>query len=207
MVRILQGAIFDLESCPSGRRGRFAKPLYGIKPVPRVRIPHSPFFPPSYFTTNFSIMNPSKEFLEFLILEALKEANIALQNDEVPIGAVIAKDEKIIGRGSNSVETDFNATSHAEIKAITNATNHLNNWRLDDCILAVTIEPCTMCAGAILQSRIPVVVFGAPEPRTGAYGSVYDLSIANQSPRVVRGVMEDECRKIIQDYFKGKRNL
>ena len=139
---------------------------------------------------------------------ALLEANKAYEKDEVPIGAIIIKDEKIIGRGYNQVEQLQDPTAHAEIIAITSAANTLNNWRLIDCALYVTKEPCSMCAGAILNSRIESVFFGAYDEREGCCGSLYQICHDprfNHQATVLGGILEDDCRKILRDFFKLKR--
>jgi tRNA(adenine34) deaminase len=140
--------------------------------------------------------------------QALLEAQKAYDMDEVPIGAVVVKDGEIIARGHNLRETGRDPTLHAEMVAIREAARYLGGWRLTGCELYVTIEPCPMCAGAIIQARIQRVVFGAMDPKAGCAGSLYNLL---QDPRfnhqveVVGGVMEEECRRIMQDFFRKKR--
>ncbi len=142
---------------------------------------------------------------------AISEASIAAQLDEVPVGAIIVRldDNRVVGRGHNQVENKKNCTQHAEILAINQATNFIGNWRLENCALVVTLEPCTMCIGAIRLARIPVLIFGADEPKTGACGSIYDLSTNNswgaQPPRVIRGVLKEECQVLLSDFFKKLR--
>ncbi len=135
---------------------------------------------------------------------ALQEAQKARDKKEVPIGAIIVQEGKIIGRGHNLVETLQDPTAHAEMLAITAAANSLASWRLDNTILYVTLEPCSMCTGAILMARIPTIVFGARDPRYGACGSA--VQIANTDSldvhaNIIRGIFEPECKKILQDFF------
>ena len=140
--------------------------------------------------------------------EALKEAELAKLEDEVPIGCVIVKDDQIIARSHNQRDKTNNPLGHAETLAIKTASELLNDWQLVDCELYVTIEPCIMCAGAIIQSRIKRVVYGAPEYKGGAFGSSIDILKAdniNHHPEVIKGVLEEECSAIIKNYFKNKR--
>ena len=143
------------------------------------------------------------EFME----EAIAEAKLAEDIDEVPIGAVIVKDGKIIARAHNTRETSKCATHHAEILAIEEACRTLGGWRLPETTLYVTLEPCAMCAGAIINARIPTVVYGAPDLRFGAFGSLIDLSEVplNHKPELRRGVRSDECKNLLGEYFKKKR--
>ncbi len=145
---------------------------------------------------------------EKFMLEALKEAKKALAIDEVPIGCVIVKDGKIISRGYNKRESSNDATSHAELKTLQKACKKLNSWRLVGCDLYVTLEPCIMCSGAIIQSRIANVYFGAYDPKGGACGSSIDVFSANNinhHPNVEGGILEEQCSKILKDFFKKKR--
>ena len=140
--------------------------------------------------------------------EALKEAMKAELIDEVPIGCVVVRDNKIISRGHNLRETKNNPLNHAEIIAIDKASKKLKSWRLDGCEIYVTLEPCLMCAGAIVQSRIKTVYFGASDPKGGAFGSsinVLDAKNINHHPEIISGVMKDECSSIIKNYFQKKR--
>ena len=140
--------------------------------------------------------------------EALKEAELARLEDEVPIGCVIVKDDQIIARAHNQRDKSHNPLGHAETLAIKQASEVLNDWQLVNCELYVTVEPCIMCAGAIVQSRIKRVVYGAPEYRGGAFGSSIDILKAeniNHYPEVIKGVLEEECASIIKNYFKAKR--
>ena len=141
---------------------------------------------------------------------ALKEANKAREIDEVPIGCVIVKDNKVIARGHNLRESKQDPTLHAEMVAIRKASKKLKSWRLEGCNIYVTIEPCIMCSGAIIQSRIKTVIYGAPDLKGGGLGSsinVLDANGINHRPEVISGVMKDECAEIISNYFKEKRKL
>ena len=145
---------------------------------------------------------------EFYMQEALKEARLALEHDEVPIGAVIVQGEKIIGRGHNRREMDLDPTAHAEIVAIRKAAASVNAWRLSNATMYVTIEPCSMCAGALVLARIQRLVFGAKDPKAGAVGSVVnilEIPELNHQIEYTGGVCEEECRSLLQDFFKAKR--
>ena len=139
--------------------------------------------------------------------EALRLAQCAAQNGEVPVGAVIVKDSEIIATGANRRESDQSPTAHAEIIAIQEASKSIGSWRLDGCTLYVTLEPCPMCMGAIINSRIEKVVFGAFDLKAGACGSVVNLNkyAFNHHPEVIGGIMEDECGEILTDFFKKIR--
>ena len=140
--------------------------------------------------------------------EAIKEAKKAELIDEVPIGCVIVKNDKIISRGHNVRETEQNPIGHAEIIAIRKASKKLNSWRLEDCDIYITLEPCIMCSGAIIQSRIKTIYYGASDPKGGALGSSIDVLSAkgiNHHPSVEGGVLKEECSSIISNYFKAKR--
>lgn len=152
-------------------------------------------------------LNYMEKIIEYMS-EALKEAQLASLEDEVPIGCVIVKDDQIIARAHNQRETTNNPLGHAETLAIKKASEVLNDWQLVDCDLYVTIEPCIMCAGAIIQSRIRKVIYGAPDFKGGAFGSSIDILSANNinhRPEIIKGVMENECSEIIKTYFKSKR--
>ncbi len=139
---------------------------------------------------------------------AFREAGKALEIDEVPVGAVIVHEGVIIAKAHNQRELLRDPTAHAEMIAITQAASHLGSWRLDDTIMYVTLEPCAMCAGAIVLARIPRVVFGAWDPKAGAAGSVMDIlkhSKLNHRPEVVSGVMEGECGSILKAFFARLR--
>jgi tRNA(adenine34) deaminase len=139
---------------------------------------------------------------------ALREAEAALAADEVPVGAVIVKGSAVIGRGYNRVEALRDATAHAEILAIGAASEALGDWRLEGTTLYVTLEPCAMCAGAILLARIPCVVFGAYDPRMGACGSVLQLlsgASLDRQPQVLGSVLDAECAGLLRDAFRAMR--
>ena len=139
---------------------------------------------------------------------ALKEANKALLIDEVPVGCVIVYNNKVIARGYNKREKDQDSTSHAEINAIRKASKKIKNWRLCDMDIYVTVEPCIMCAGAIMWSRFRRVIYGAKDPKGGALGTsinIFDTPNINHHPEIIGGVLEEECSMIIKNYFKEKR--
>ena len=141
--------------------------------------------------------------------KALHLAEIALSKNEVPVGAIIVKDEKIIGRGYNQKEQLNDPTAHAEIIAITSAASTINDWRLDGCTLYVTKEPCAMCSGAIINSRVSKVIFGAYDERKGCCGSLYQLCGDKrlESLTTVRGGIEEEqCSMLLKEFFKKKRS-
>ncbi len=140
--------------------------------------------------------------------EALNEAEKAAMIDEVPVGAVLVRYGQIIGRGHNLKETTNKIHAHAEIQAIEDATQALGDWRLDDATLYVTLEPCTMCAGAIIHARIKHVVFGTRDPKGGALVSnlqLYSVPGFNHYPTFEEGVLQDECSQILKHYFRSKR--
>lgn len=140
--------------------------------------------------------------------DALKQAKKAYALGEVPIGCVIVYKDKVIARGYNRRNTDKNTLAHAEITAINRASKKLGDWRLEDCTLYVTLEPCQMCAGAIVQSRITNVVMGCMNPKAGCGGSILnilEMPQFNHQVNVVRGVMEEECSQILQEFFKELR--
>ena len=148
------------------------------------------------------------ERYEKYMLEALKEAELAAKEDEVPIGCVIVKDDGIISCAHNQRDKSHNPLGHAETLAIKKASVIIGDWQLVDCELYVTIEPCIMCAGAIIQSRIKKVIYGAPDLKGGAFGSSIDVMNANNinhHPEIISGILEKECAQIIKDYFKSKR--
>ena len=140
--------------------------------------------------------------------EAIKEANKAYKKDEVPVGAVIVKDGKIIARGYNIKETKLDTTKHAEIIAIQKASKKLNSWRLSGCTMYVTLEPCVMCTGALIQARVDRLVIGTMDEKTGACGSVLNILQDykfNHVVEVEKGIMEAECKEILQKFFKELR--
>lgn len=144
---------------------------------------------------------------ESCILKALQEAESALSEDEIPIGAIIVYKDKIIAKAHNQVERLNDPTAHAEIIAITQAASFLKSKWLKDCTLYVTIEPCSMCAGALVLSRITNVVFGASDPKTGAFGSKLDINTMqlNHKIKVKKGILAKECSQLLKDFFKTKR--
>jgi len=143
-----------------------------------------------------------------MMREALELAAWAAEQGEVPVGAVVVKDGEIIGRGYNSPIATSDPTSHAEIRALRDAAGALGNYRLGDCVLYVTLEPCAMCAGAILHARVARVVYGASDPKTGACGSVVDHfaeSRLNHHTEVTGGVLAAEAGKQLADFFAARR--
>ena len=139
---------------------------------------------------------------------AFREAEKAFEQDEVPIGAVVVQNGQIIGRGYNQCESLIAPTAHAEIIAITSAANTIKDWRLKDCQLYVTKEPCPMCAGALVNARINMVIFGMYDEKEGCCGSLYQLCRDNRFKHqltVKGGIMEDACTLIIQEFFKKQR--
>ncbi len=145
--------------------------------------------------------------LERWMDEALRLAREAGEAGEVPVGCVVVRDGEILGRGRNRREEERSALAHAEIEAIREACARLGDWRLEGCALFVTLEPCAMCAGAILNARIPTVVYGLREGKTGACGSVLDLFAEDFGfrPRMYGGVREAECRDLMQNFFSQLR--
>ena len=142
--------------------------------------------------------------------EALRLAEKARKADEVPVGSVVVRAGKIIARASNQVELLKDATAHAEMLALTQAEAAVGDWRLTDCDLYVTKEPCAMCAGAIVHTRIRRVIFGCADPRAGAAGSVINLlqmPQLNHRCQIAAGVLQTECAAILQDFFRKQRNL
>ena len=143
------------------------------------------------------------------MLAALVLARQAAQHDEVPVGAVVVRDNQIVGRGFNQPIGLHDPTAHAEIMAIRDAAQTVGNYRLPGCTLVVTVEPCTMCAGALVHARIERLIFGAKEPRAGAVCSsarVLDNLGLNHKITVVEGVLEKECKALMSDFFQGRRN-
>jgi len=145
---------------------------------------------------------------EKFMKEALKEAQKAFDKEEVPVGAVIVKDGKIIARAHNLKETKKDTTNHAEILAIQKASKKLDAWRLEDCEMYITLEPCAMCAGALIQSRIKKIYIGTMDYKTGACGSVLNLLENykfNHTVEIETGILQEECEKILKDFFKELR--
>jgi tRNA(adenine34) deaminase len=153
---------------------------------------------------------PSLAFDEQYIRNALDLARDAAKRNEVPISAVVVRDGTIIAAATNRTVRDQDPTGHAELLAIREASSKLDRWRLDDCTLYVTLEPCAMCAGAIVLSRLKRVVFGAWDEKAGMAGSVGDLlrhPRLNHRPEVRAGVLAEECGRLIEDFFRGQRGL
>jgi len=140
---------------------------------------------------------------------ALKEAEVALRRKEVPIGAVIVHNGVIIGKGSNQIEILKDPTAHAEMIAITAAASYLGNRRLEKCEMYVTLEPCPMCAGAIVLARIPLLIFGAYDPKAGACSTLYTITNdtrLNHRVHTIGGILEEKCGSILKSFFTVKRN-
>ena len=150
----------------------------------------------------------NKEIDEKYMKEALKEAKKAYKKEEIPVGAIIVKDGEIIGRGHNQKETKKDTTKHAEIIAIQKASKKIDAWRLEDCELYVTLEPCTMCMGAIINARIKKIYVGTKDPKTGACGSFIDLTKYqyNHNVEIETGILQDKCEYILKDFFKKLRS-
>ena len=141
--------------------------------------------------------------------EAIKQAKRAFKQDEVPIGCVIVQDGKIMARADKKRNMKRNPLAHAEIMAINKAAKVTGDWRLEDCVMYITLEPCQMCAGAIVQARIPKVVIGSMNPKAGCAGSILNLlqvQAFNHQVELVKGVMEKECTGMLQDFFKQLRD-
>ena len=144
---------------------------------------------------------------EYFMAEALRLAREAMADGDVPVGCVIVKDGQIIGRGRNRRERDGDATAHAEIEAIRAACAYLGSWRLQGCTLYVTLEPCPMCAGAIINARVEEIRYGAREEKSGCCGSVLNLfeERFNHRPRIYQGPLEEACEAVLQEFFQGLR--
>jgi len=145
---------------------------------------------------------------DYFMKEAIAEANRALRAGEIPVGAVVVRGGKIIGRGRNRRAETGSPLAHAELEALKNASVEIKNWRFDGCVIYITLEPCAMCAGALVQCRMSKIVYGAKDRSAGAAGSLYDIP---RDPRmyhrcsVTRGVMEEECAKLLHVFFKRRR--
>ena len=145
---------------------------------------------------------------ELYMREALEEARKALDEDEVPVGAVVVCEERVIGRAHNQRETLQDPTAHAEMIAITQAAAALGSWRMEGATVYATLEPCAMCTGAMILARVDRLVYGASDPKAGACGSVFDLAQTdklNHKLQLSRGVLEPECSRILSRFFRGKR--
>ncbi len=139
---------------------------------------------------------------------ALREAARAVEHDDVPVGAVVVHDGEVIGAAANEREHRQDPTAHAEILALREAARHLGSWRLIDCHLYVTLEPCSMCAGAIVLARVPRVIYGTPDPKAGAAGSVLDLLAQprlNHRPEVAGGLLAGDCADVLRAFFASRR--
>ena len=149
------------------------------------------------------VMNDKEKFMN----EALKEAKKAYEKEEIPVGAVIVKDGKIIARGHNLKESKNKTTSHAEINAIEKANKKLNAWRLEDCEMYITLEPCMMCMGAIINARVKKIYIGTLDPKTGACESVIDIEKYkfNHIVEIETGILEEKCEYILKDFFRMLR--
>jgi tRNA(adenine34) deaminase len=141
---------------------------------------------------------------------AIAEAELAAAHDDVPIGAAVIRGDEVLARAHNRREIDQDPTAHAEILALREAAGQLGSWRLDECALYVTLEPCTMCAGAIVLARLPRLVFGADDPKAGAVGALYDVPRdprLNHQVAVVRGVMAEPCGALLRAFFRDRRSM
>lgn len=154
----------------------------------------------SYLCTNYQIMTNDEKYMSI----ALTEAQKAFAKDEIPIGAVIVCHDTIVARAYNLTETLTDVTAHAEMQAITMASNALGGKYLTDCTLYVTVEPCPMCAGAIGWAQVPRIVYGAPDPKRGF--REYAPRALHPKAECIGGVLEEECRQLMQDFFKNKRS-
>lgn len=153
---------------------------------------------------NLYMQNEMNKFMKLALLEARKAAQI----NEVPVGAVIVLDGKVIAKAHNKKETNNDPLGHAEILVIKKAVKKLGSWRLNGCSLYVTLEPCSMCAGAIMHSRISKVIYGASDPKGGAMGEVFNLfnsAPVNHKPEIISGILQEEAKTLLQTFFKAKR--
>jgi len=148
--------------------------------------------------------NQHEKYMTF----ALREAQRAFEQNEVPVGAIIVRNDVIIAKGYNQTETLHDPTAHAEMIAITAAASFVNSWRLDECTLYVTLEPCAMCSGAIVLARIPLLIFGAYDNKAGAVSSLYNITNdirLNHRVHNIGGIMETESKNILKEFFLKKR--
>lgn len=158
------------------------------------------------------MLTPEEQFAfdERMMRQAIAEARLALEHADVPVGAVVVHEGNIIGRGHNQREQLQDPTAHAEIIALTAAASAIGHWRLLDCTMYVTLEPCVMCAGALVNARVPRLVYGADDPKAGACGSLYNVvtdTRLNHRLQVLRGVLADECAQLLRDFFARQRAL
>jgi tRNA(adenine34) deaminase len=145
---------------------------------------------------------------EYFMRLALREATRALEHDDVPIGAVVVKEGEVIGSGHNEREIRSDPTAHAEMIALRDAARAIGSWRVLDAVIYVTLEPCAMCAGAIVLARVPRVVYGASDPKAGAAGSVFDIldePRLNHRPRVESGLLAEESAELLREFFSSRR--
>jgi tRNA(adenine34) deaminase len=165
---------------------------------------------PRSYAKPAKVPSPTRFFArdEYFMRLALREAENALAHDDVPVGAVLVHGAEVIGAAHNERELREDPTAHAELIAIREGARHLGSWRLLDTVLYVTLEPCAMCAGAIVLGRIPRVVYGAVDPKAGAAGSVLDILAEpslNHRPAVAGGLLEDECAALLRAFFRSRR--
>jgi tRNA(adenine34) deaminase len=149
-----------------------------------------------------------KQYPDFMEI-ALREAEMAMADGEVPVGAIVVFENKIIGRGHNRTESLGDATAHAELIALSAAFNHFGDWRLENCTLVCTLEPCAMCAGAAVLSRIDTIVFGAHDPKFGGCGSIFDIPSEkklNHRINIVSGIMKDDVSALMKGFFQKVRS-
>jgi tRNA(adenine34) deaminase len=140
---------------------------------------------------------------------AIDQANIALKNGDVPVGAVIVYENQIIAKGYNQRHQLNDPTAHAEIIALTAAAEHIGNWRLHGCSIYVTLEPCCMCAGALVLARTDRLIYGCQDPKAGACGSLYNIvqdERLNHKLQITKGILAEDCARLLQDFFRNKRN-
>jgi len=153
--------------------------------------------------------NEIYELDKYFMQAAIEEATNSCQMGEVPVGAVIVKNNKIVSASSNTVEKDLSSVMHAEIKAIMSAQKILNSWRLSGCTLYVTLEPCLMCCGAIILSRMDKVIYAADDPKAGAVNSLYNTlsdKRLNHNPEILSGILKEESSALLKKFFQAKRN-
>jgi tRNA(adenine34) deaminase len=170
-----------------------------------------PDFPQDWNPFDLPLTDPRHPFHVLHMEMALEEAQAAADEDEVPIGAVIVSLQRgVIARAHNQREQLLDPTAHAEMIAITQAAQALRSWRLENCVLYVTLEPCPMCAGAVVQAQLPLVVYGAMNPKAGACETLYRITSdprLNHQARVVGGVLADRCAALLTEFFTAKRQL
>jgi tRNA(adenine34) deaminase len=164
-----------------------------------------------WFPLDLPLSDPRHPFHLYHMEMALEEADLAAAEDEVPVGAVIVSFQKgVIARAHNQREQLRDPTAHAEMIAITQAAQSLQSWRLEDCVLYVTLEPCPMCAGAVVQARLPLVVYGCTDPKAGACDTLFRLCSdprLNHRAQVTGGVLADRCAAVLSAFFQAKRRL